>query len=309
MNFNLLFYSIASGEVYDPYVSAERQMMELLSGDWSDPVQKKDEPEKKQEVHVPEPEPQVTEPVSSPSPPNNELRTSPTSAFTKYSPIKPKTDVPVEPVRSDEKTTSFDFDELIISGLNTSSIPSPQNISLSAITSLFDENDSNLNDHKELMLSLSSICSIPNFDLNFELDTNVNRKSNRGKYRRKLESAALALQQSVSLYHPGPTVEEESQLQVEDVDNHPLNSEIDVFSSPLQTISLLSLCSPEPKLTPTSTVQNCEDSEYSRLGPLKRFGDAGKNSAIAMQGEEEPDSHINRRSFGSKISGDSAYSR
>ena len=205
---------------------------------------------------------------------------------------------------------SYDSD-LLISGHNPSSLPSPHNVSLSSLASEYDENNDNVNNNTDLSISLSnlSLCSIPNFDFNFEFDINVaNRNTNRSKkYRRKLENAALALQQSVSLYHPGPLAKGEVQLQVDNADDSVLHiTDIEDVSSPLHPRSSYSMSTLDP--TPSAT----DNSEELSVKLEARKLELSKNSAVIIHVEDEltsQDSHINRRSLGSKISGDSAYSR
>ncbi|PSN31843.1 hypothetical protein C0J52_13063, partial [Blattella germanica] len=270
--------SITTEEAYDPYLSAERQMLELLSGDWPAATEIKNEQEQKEErIEKPEPSP--------PSSPPNELRTSPTSAFTKYSPTKPRPD------RLDLQPASFDLEDLIISGHS----PSP-----------FNNENSNLTNNRELMLSLASLCSIPNFDLNLELDmSSVNRKSNRARYRKKLENAALSLQQSVSLYHPGIPMDDTLE-EVDDTVNDLQASEVtDVFSSPLHPVSLLSLSSCETKPASATSFHDTEDVDHQPVRPESR---KKLNHISKIPIEDEHDGQINRRSITSKVSGDSAYS-
>jgi hypothetical protein len=124
----------------------------------------------------------------------------------------------------------------------------------------------------------------------------ANLNSNRSqKYRKKLEDAALDLQRSVSLYHPGP---------VDKV------RETDGDASPLRPASSVSLSVLRPKPVSTS-------SPSSQAEELSDRSDARKphehdDSAVILHVEDEfasEDGHVNRRSIGSKISGDSAYSR
>jgi len=302
-------------------------MMELLShGEWPKKLEKENEQQKQQQQQQQQQplllqqtqdfsdqsvQPAVVSPISTAP---NELRTSPTSAFTKYSPTKSQTDVPLTVIKSALDYHSCDFDDLIISGHNPSSLPSPHNISLSSLASEFDENNDNVNNNTDLTISLSnlSLCSIPNFDFNFDFDINmVNRNTNRSKkYRKKLENAALALQQSVSLYHPGPVAKDEVCLQVDDAD-HSLLHDTELFSSsvssPLQPRSSCSMSILDP--TPLAP-DNSE--ELSVKSGAKKLPELSENSAVIIHVEDEltsQDSHINRRSGGSKISGDSAYSR
>ncbi|XP_069682814.1 serine-rich adhesin for platelets-like isoform X2 [Periplaneta americana] len=323
--------SVTSEEVYDPYVSAERQMKELLShGDWSKQEEKQKErhnlqqkKESQEENRTPAKTPDDCTLVSiSPSP--NELRTSPTSAFTKYSVTKPLQTEDLLPLdRSGANSPLFDLDDLIISGHNPNSLPSPHNISLSALTSEFGDGDNDDNDiNRDFTISLSnlSLCSIPNFDFSFEFDMSAaNRKSNRSKkYRKKLENAALALQQSVSLYNPGPITKNEPHLEIDgNGENFPLDppKSEDEMSSPVNPTSLFSHCSPDPKPA-TSFLQSSHSSanieELSeKLEPNKKPLESQKNNAMVLRGDDDlwtQDSHLYRRSFGSKISGDSAYS-
>ena len=315
-------------------------MMELLShGDWPKKLEKENEQQKQQQQQPPPPPPppqqqqqqqqqlllqqtqvfsnQSIQPavVSSISTAPNELRTSPTSAFTKYSPIKSQTDVPVTVNNSALDYHSCDFDDLIISGHNPSSLPSPHNVSLSSLASEYDENNdsvNNNNNNTDLTISLSnlSLCSIPNFDFNFDFDINVvNRNTNRRKkYRKKLENAALALQQSVSLYHPGPLAKDEVYLQVDDADHCMLHvTGVEDVSSTLHPRSSCSMSI----LDPTPSVPDNSEELNVKSG-AKKLPELSENSAVIIHVEDEltaQDSHINRRSVGSKISGDSAYSR
>jgi hypothetical protein len=146
----------------------------------------------------------------------------------------------------------------------------------------------------------------------------VNQNSNRSKkYRKKLENAALALQRSVSLYHPGPTVKDEIQLEIDDVDNSLLHiSEIEGDASPLHPGSSFSLSSLYPKPVTTSSLPSFQaavnSEELSDKLEARKLHEHSKNSTAIVQVEDEfasEDSHINCRSIGSKISGDSAYSR
>jgi hypothetical protein len=261
-------------------------------------------------------------PVSSTPPAPNELRTSPTSAFTKYSSTKPQTAVPLIVDRSALYYPSSDFDDLIISGNNPSSLSSPHNISLSSFTSEYDKNSYNINNNRDFTISLSnlSLCSIPDFDFNFDLDINMtNCNSNRRKkHRKKLENAALALQQSVSLYHPGPVTKDEIQREMDDVGNSRIHrSETEDDSSPLHPRSSFSLSSSDPKPASTSSLPIARAPDNSeelseKLEARKKLHELSKNSAMFLHVEDEftlQDNHINRRSTGSKISGDSAYSR
>jgi hypothetical protein len=284
--------------------------------------QQQQQQEQQQQTQIPA-EPSVqSEPVSSAPSAPNELRTSPTSAFTKYSSTKPQTDIPLTVDRSALDYPSFDFGDLIISGHNPSSLPSPHNISLSTLTSEYDENSYNINNNRDFTISLSnlSLCSIPNFDFNFDLDINVtNRNSNRSKkYRKKLENAALALQQSVSLYHPGPVTKDEIPHEIDEGDNCRIHmSETEGDSSPLHPESSFFLSSSDSK--PASTLslpvaQTPDNSEElsKKLEARKKLHELSKNNTVFLHVEDEfasQDSHINRRSIGSKISGDSAYSR
>lgn len=289
-------------------------MMELLSnGDWPTKLEKENEQQKQQQQQLQQ-QTQVfsdqsvqSAVVSAISTAPNELRTSPTSAFTKYSPTKLQTDVPLTVIKSALDYHSCDFDDLIISGHNPSSLPSPHNISLSSLASEYDENNDNVNNNTDLTISLSnlSLCSIPNFDFNFDFDINmVNRNTNRSKkYRKKLENAALALQQSVSLYHPGPLAKDEVYLQIDDADV----TEVEDVSSPLHPRSS---CSTSILDATPSTPDNSE--ELCVKYGAKKLPELSENSAVITHVEDEltsQDSHINRRSVGSKISGDSAYSR
>jgi len=303
-------------------------MMELLShGEWPKKSEKENEQQKQQQQQHQKQlqqqpllqqtqvfsdhsiQPAVVSPISTTP---NELRTSPTSAFTKYSPTKSQTDVPLTVIKSALDYHSCDFDDLIISGHNPSSLPSPHNISLSSLASEYDENNDNVNNNTDLTISLSnlSLSSISNFDFNFDFDINmVNRNTNRSKkYRKKLENAALALQQSVALYHPGPVAKDEVYLQLDDADHSLLHdTEVEDVSSPLHPRSSCSMSILDP--TPSAS-DNSE--ELSVKSGAKKLPEVSESSAVIVHVEDElasQDSHINRRSIGSKISGDSAYSR
>jgi len=303
-------------------------MMELLShGEWPKKSEKENEQQKQQQQQHQKQlqqqpllqqtqvfsdhsiQPAVVSPISTTP---NELRTSPTSAFTKYSPTKSQTDVPLTVIKSALDYHSCDFDDLIISGHNPSSLPSPHNISLSSLASEYDENNDNVNNNTDLTISLSnlSLSSISNFDFNFDFDINmVNRNTNRSKkYRKKLENAALALQQSVALYHPGPVAKDEVYLQLDDADHSLLHdTEVEDVSSPLHPRSSCSMSILDP--TPSAS-DNSE--ELSVKSGAKKLPEVSESSAVIIHVEDElasQDSHINRRSIGSKISGDSAYSR
>jgi hypothetical protein len=258
---------------------------------------------------------------STPSAPN-ELRTSPTSAFTKYSSTKPETDVSLTVDMLAHDYPSSDFDDMIISGHNPSSLPSPYNISLSTLTSECDENSYNINNNRDFTISLSnlSLCSIPDFDFNFDLDINmINRNSNRRKkYRKKLENAALALQQSVSLYHPAPVTKDEIQQEIGCVDNYLTQTfETDEDSNSLCPSSSFSLTisDPKPASTPSLPVAQAPDNfeeQSEKLEARKKLHELSKNNAVFHHVEDEftsQDSQVNHQSTGSKISGDSAYSR
>ncbi|XP_023715952.2 J domain-containing protein DDB_G0295729 isoform X2 [Cryptotermes secundus] len=324
--------SITSEETYDPYVSAERQMMELLSHGNCPEKEKKQRKQQQQQQQQQKQQQQQqaaqvkTEqavqlaPVSSISPAPHELRTSPTSAFTKYSSVKPKTDIPLTMNRSAPDYHSFDSDALIVSGHNTGSPPSLHNVSVCTSTSQYDENSDNINNNRDFTISLSnlSLCSVPDFDFNLEFDINmINQNSNRSKkYRKKLENAALALQRSVSLYHPGPTTKDEIQLEIDDVDNSLLHiSEIEGDASPLRPVSSFSLSSLHPKPVTTSSLPSSQaavnSEELSDKLEASKLHGPSKKSAMILHAEDEfasEDNHINYRSTGSKISGDSAYS-
>ncbi|XP_021941479.1 uncharacterized protein LOC110840626 isoform X3 [Zootermopsis nevadensis] len=314
-----------SEEMYDPYVSAERQMLELLShGDWPG-ISEIEREQQNQQQHQQQHQTQVfteppvqSPPVSSTPPAPNELRTSPTSAFIKYSSSKPQSDVPLMVDESALDYPSSDFNDLIISGHNPSSLQSPHNISLSTLTSEYDKNSYNINNNRDFTISLSnlSLCSIPDFDFNFDLDINVtNRSSNsRKKYRKKLENAALALQQSVSLYHPGPVANDESQLEIDDVgDSLVHTSETEDNSSPLHLTSSfpLSISDPKPVSTSSLSVVHAHDNSEElneKLEARKKRHELSKNNVHVEDEFTLQDSHNNHRSTGSKISGDSAYS-
>nr|CAD7196947.1 unnamed protein product [Timema douglasi] len=269
---SLLGNSGPSSDRYDPYVFAERQMMELLSVS---------EPQ-----NMPALAPKLVRPTPLLSSP---LSTSPISAFARYN--KTTKTPPPQRYISD---ADLALEDLVVAGQASNLFTADKRRNSTDNAGLFpiekmpgndDAASSDVTSFEELL----NLCSTPS----------PNDIGRRNRYRAKIQQAALSLQQSVSLYHSADTsVLDAVDRSKDHEDNLPCLSSYpssSLFSSPL----------PSPKPVPTPL-------EGSRARLRTRGGVRKALTGQPTSRDEElssPDSLVNNlRSYGSKISADSAYS-
>nr|CAD7394039.1 unnamed protein product [Timema cristinae] len=248
-----------SSDRYDPYVFAERQMMELLSVS---------EPQ-----NMPALAPKLVRPTPLLSSP---LSTSPISAFAR------------------RRHLDLGLEDLVVAGQASNLFTADKRRGSTDNAGLFpiekrpgndDAASSDVTSFEELL----NLCSTP-------LPNDIGR---RNRYRAKIQQAALSLQQSVSLYHSADTSVLDAVDRGKDhEDNLPCLSSYpssSLFSSPL----------PSPKPVPTPL-----EGSRARLRTRGEVRRALPGQPTSRDEElSSPDSLVNNlRSYGSKISADSAYS-
>nr|CAD7588980.1 unnamed protein product [Timema genevievae] len=268
----LLGNSGPSSDRYDPYVFAERQMMELLS--LSEPQ------------NMPALAPKLVRPTPLLSSP---LPTSPVSAFARYN-----NTTKTPPPQRYTSDADLGLEDLVVAGQASNLFTadkrrgSTDNAELFPIEKRLGNDDaasSDVTSFEELL----NLCSTPL----------PNDSGRRNRFRAKIQQAALSLQQSVSLYHSADT----SVLDAADRGKDPEDNLPCLSSYPSSSLFSSPLPSPKPVLTPL---------EGSRARLRTRGGVRRAQTGQPTSRDEElssPDSLVNNlRSFGSKISADSAYS-